>query len=264
VNYLLGVIDQSKAPFTKSELLNRVFDPSFVKKKRYAELLVKEIPPKQRLEVMLDVFRKKETGDGENLKLFVSALTSKLTASQRKELFEVVSDELKTTHEVNTIRYSLQIFPADVLTKLDEAARLRLENMLIESISEGTYDLESNACRTGALGTWAGRRCKHFLLKDDLINALIMKIHSNNTEEHEYLIRYFWDQMTELVNPPSKRLILVLKEKLRAGNKLFYDQLSFEQDYGKSEWAKPFKKEIKEFKEVELTPFVVDDDDIPF
>jgi len=264
VNYLLGVVDQSKTPFTKSEFLNRVFDPGFVKKTRYAELLEKDIPPKQRLEVMLDVFRKKETGDGEKVKFFVSALLPKLTAQQRKELFAVVSDELITTNSDTTIRYSLEIFPADAVTQLTEAARLRIESKLIESIAEGTYDPESSACRTGALGTWAGNRCMHFLLKDDLIDTLIRKIRSDNPEEHEYLIRFFWDHMSELVNPPSVVLIGALKAKLRAGNKQFYELLSFMEACDESEWLKPFEKELKEFKAVEPTATADDDYKVPF
>jgi len=43
-----------------------------------------------------------------------------------------------------------------------------------------------------------------------------------------------------------------------------YKRVKIEQDYGKSEWATPFEKELKEFKAVEPAPTVDDDDNIPF
>lgn len=263
VNYLLGVIDKSKAPFTKTEFLNRVFDPNFVKKERYAELLVKEIPPKQRLEVMLDIFRKKETGDGEKLRVFVSALLPKLTGAQQKDLFEVVSEELKTTNQDSSIRFALQIFPNDILTKLDETARLRLENRLIESISQGYYDIDTQRCSRGALGTWAQDCCSYFLLRDDLENALVQLVRSEDPRQHEYLFRFFWKKLVELVNPPSDILVSYLKSKIRGGNKQFHQKLYLEREYGDREWVKPFEKEINEFNALELA-FDIPEDDIPF
>jgi uncharacterized protein (TIGR02391 family) len=254
INYLLGIIDQSKTPFLKSEFLNRVFDPSFVKKTRYSELLVKEIPSKKRLEVMLDVFLRKETGEGEKIKFFVSALLTKLTELERRELFEVISNEIMTTHSEKTLICSLQIFPPDALIQITEAARMRLESKLLESISKGTYIPELKDCNAGGVfGTWAGIHCAHFLLKDDLLNTLIRKIDSQNSEEHEYLNYFFWYYMIDVFNPPPKELINAFNEKLFMGDKWFYDRLSSEEVFGNSEWVKPFEKKLREFKKTYST-----------
>lgn len=55
LNFLIGVIDKSKSPFTKEEFLNSVFEPGFVKSDRYSELLVKEIPTKQLFDIFIAV-----------------------------------------------------------------------------------------------------------------------------------------------------------------------------------------------------------------
>ena len=60
INYLLKIIGGAKGTFSKNDFLDRVFDPSFVKKTRYADLLGQRIPPKQRLDVMIEVYRRKE------------------------------------------------------------------------------------------------------------------------------------------------------------------------------------------------------------
>jgi uncharacterized protein (TIGR02391 family) len=255
-NYLLGIIDQAKTRFSKSEFLNRVFDPDFVKKARYAELLAAEVPPKQRLEVMLDLFRKKETGDGTRLSFFVSALLPKLNAQQKKEFLAAVSEELRVVNSNKTIRYILQIFPVDTLKLCAEDARMRLEGRLIESIREGTYDEGSGTWHAGALGTWATEYCEHFLLKDELVDALVSKIRSENPLENDYLLHSFWDILTRLVDPPTQYIVSLLKKKLQKGDKRFYDVLTSVWEEG--EWTKPFTKEVEVF--VARIP----DDDIPF
>ena len=60
VNYLLSIIGVSKGMFSKTEFLGRVFDTAFVNRPKYAQLLVDEIPPRYRFEVMVDVYRRKE------------------------------------------------------------------------------------------------------------------------------------------------------------------------------------------------------------
>lgn len=263
VNYLVGVIDQSKSPFTKSEFLARVFDQSFVEKDRYAQILVEEIPPKHRIEVMLDVLRDKETGEGRKLRYFVVALLEKLTEDERAEVYGVVSDELKATENDTTVRLILQIFPDDLLNRLDEAARLRTENKLIGSIAEGRYDSRTRKCTAGALGTWAVGRCGYFLLKEELKATLIRKLRSENTHENEYVFQFLWHEFPTIETPPSDYLMHVIKGKLKAGNRRFFDQLSVFDMVGNGEWIQPLREAMAAFKEREPTSPMADDD-LPF
>ena len=69
-DYLVRVIDQAKPPFSTADIVERVFDADFVESQRYAELLVKRIPGKKHVEVFVEVFRSKETGDHGKLALF--------------------------------------------------------------------------------------------------------------------------------------------------------------------------------------------------
>lgn len=49
IDYLLRIVDQSRSPFSLPTFIARVLAPDFVPTKRYAELLVNEIPAKHRL-----------------------------------------------------------------------------------------------------------------------------------------------------------------------------------------------------------------------
>ena len=264
INFLVDVIDQSKTPFTKSEFLKRVFDSQFVQKERYAELLASEVPQKHRLEVMLDVLRNRETGEGGKLKYFVSALLPKLTKEDKTDLYSAISDELKVAEKDSTIRTILHIFPKDCLSYLDETARLRTENKLIQSINEGRFDSRTRKAAGGQLGTWAMDRCGHFLLKDELISTLTAKLRSSNPQEHAYVFYYFWDELVKLAKPPSKALVYAITTKLRTGNKDFHDKLFGEQKFGDSKWVEPFKQDLESFKEREPTADISSDNDVPF
>lgn len=264
INFLIHIIDQSKAPFTKSEFLKRVFDPHFVEKERFAELLASEIPPKYRLEVILDVLRSRETGDAKKLTYFVSALFMKLSRDQKSDLYAAMSQELKVTDSDAAIRTILQIFPDDSLSHLDESARLRTENKLIQTIAQGAFNEGRQRCSAGALGTWANSCCDHFLLKDELANTLISKLSSNNPEEQAYVFNFFWNALIRIATPHPKRLLFVIKTQLKKGNKALHAKLRSEQDFGDSKWAEAFKEDIEAFKEQEPTPDTGDENDIPF
>lgn len=264
INYLLHIIDQSKAPFTKSEFMSRVFDVNFVENERYAGILVSEVPPKYRLEVMLDVFHNRETGDGRKLRYFVNSIIGKLSKEEKRELYAAVSDELRNAESETQIRSAIQIFPDDFLSHLNEAARLRTENKLLQSIKAGKYDADSQKIESGALGTWATRCCRKFLLKKELISVLATKLSSPDEKEQSYVLAYFWNDILGLGCPPARRLEVAIKGELKVGNAALYEKLLLEREFGNPEWTDVFKNEIDRFKKKSPEAEFPDEDDVPF
>jgi uncharacterized protein (TIGR02391 family) len=262
INFLVHIIDQSKTPFTKSEFLKQVFDPKFVEKERYAELLASKVPAKYRLEVILDVMRGRENGDCSKLAYFAKALIKILTDEQKSDLCAAISDELKVAESDTAVRTILQIFPSECLTRVEESVRLRTENRLIESIREGSVSLMNGKCINGVFGTWAGVCYEHFLLKDELIDALVGKLSSSSSAEKQaYLFKYFWLVLVYLAMPPPARVVSVVKYQLKNGNKELFDRLIALRDFGGHEaWLEPFAAEIETFKEQQPAA----DDDVPF
>ena len=55
IGYLLKLIDQSKLRFNEEDFLKRVFDPYYVQTKEYSELLVREIPKRQRANIAIEI-----------------------------------------------------------------------------------------------------------------------------------------------------------------------------------------------------------------
>lgn len=266
-NYLVKLIDQAKPPFTKNEFLKRVFDPDFVEDKRYSELLVKDIPAKKRLEIFVDIYRKKEEGDGKKLHYFVSELMGCLNEEELSQVYQIVSEELRDTSSTSTIRQILRIFPSTVWERLDQLARHIVENKLIMSIKDGRYDEESEKCDDGAFGTWATSiSSKSFLRKSELIEILLGKLWSADKEEQDYVFRFFFCYLIELSDPPPGWIKETIIEELKKGDVRFRNALKgvMASESPKS-WHEIFKEHYENFKLAEPPLQKTDDEeDIPF
>jgi len=258
INYLIGIIDQAKSPFSKNLFIDSVFDPDFAENDRYAELLVKKIPPKQRLEIFVDVYRAKEEADRDKLQYFIHALLKKLTKKEMSQVYEIVSEELEHTNDEDTIRCNLAVFPSSCWKHYEEIGRLRIEKKLIESIKSGRYQEEPKKCLSGSLGTWATNIFEHFLLKRELMNALYYKLSWGTQLEKDYVIRYFFLDMIE--EEPKQRMINILLKSLKDGDKSYYEKVKYLIEYYGEPWKEARKESFDNFAEFEPTPDVPEDD----
>ncbi len=266
VNYLAKILGQSRSPFSKTAFLNRVFDPNFVKKPRYAELLTAEIPGKKRLEVFFDVFERKEQGDPEALKHFFTALFDVLDEEQLDEVYRAVSEEFRETDSDDAVRTVIRSFPEETWERIDEVARLRIENKLLRSINQGAYAVAQDRCRTGALGTWTSDVVKGFSMKKELATTVLRKLESKDFEEQEYAFRFFFPRMYSVLPWHQPSLDRVMVEGLKAGDIRFKRAVDGIAIWEEQEWSKSVQEALDAFVEVEPVkpggPF--EDDDLPF
>ena len=256
MNYLLSTIDKAKAPFDKADFLSRVFDSGFAPNSRYAKLLVDEVPKKQKFDILVEVFRNKEDGDGTKLRYFVAAMLQQLNSEEVSEVYQLVSGELKYTDSAASIQQIIKMFPAVCWEHFDEVARLRIENKLIESVRDGTYDKWKKECAAGVLGAWGGTICSHFISKDELLYALCNKLISSSRGEQDYVFKFFFHYCPELKEKVPQRLKLIITNGLKNGDKRFYDALDYIQGSDPA-WFQPFAEAFDAFEEHT-------EDEIPF
>jgi len=266
IDYLVKIIDQSKSPFSITDFVPRVFDLSFVTTERYSALLIEEIPVKQKLNVFLEVFRKRETGDCEKLKHFLLPLFEKLLPEEQAQVLDFVSDEFKTTDSESSIRTAIQVLRVDCWVNLSEVARMRIENKFISSVKDGRYIEAAKKCKGGAFGTWSTGLFAHFSLKNQMASALTLKLFSKDRMEQDYVFRFFFHHLGELMPQPSKYFVAQLKQALKNGDRRFYDAL--EVPFGEpSAYYEAVKQEMEEFKESPQEPTqddAPDEEDVPF
>jgi hypothetical protein len=263
IGYVVRQVDQAKAQFSRSDFLKRVLDPDFVPQERYAKLLVEDVPNGQRLEVFLDTYRAKDTGKPEHLRHFFSVLLSVLSAEELKQVYEVLSEELRTAEDESTIRIIIGSFDGCVWPHIDEAARLRIENRLIRSVREGRYNTKQSSCRGGALGTWAIRLLPHFSLKQEFLRAVSDKLRSNSPEEEDYVFQYLFGNLKLLADPMPSHIESIFRGKLKKGDGRFHKAMIFSCPWEAKTYTPELAKAIDEFKEVQPS-FNDLDDDIPY
>ena len=205
INYLLSILDESQEPFTIPSFLSRVLDKHFVRSTRYAELLVSEVPAGKRSDVLIEIYRRKPEGKGANLEYVVKELLKCLSEEEITHFLSVVSDELKMTQEDVDIRLTLQVLPPDLWSHIDEAARLRAENILIKSIQEGQATSDGNTIRGyGTLGIWARDFLDHFTFKPKLRRIILNKLNKDQPNQ-QYIFHFFLDTLPNLYTTSSHR-----------------------------------------------------------
>lgn len=264
IDYLCRIITESKTQFSKDDYLDRVLDNNFVENKRYAELLVEEIPNGKILDISIEVYKKKEETTGSKLKLYFDVLLKKLDDEQVEKLYDVISQELRVIDSNDTIRSILQIFPMKYWNKINEISQLRIENIILKSIENGFYDNDKGLIKyhgkiyDGSLGTWIGfGNTKYISMKFNLLKILINKLESNDKQEQNYVLNYFWNdifQLFEEVNLKDNFFRLkfeeYIKQKLKEWDVIIYNKLYSIMESDKYEdWKDTFIEEYKKFEE---------------
>lgn len=262
INYMIKVIIQAKAPFSKEEFLKHVFDPDFVQDSKYAELLLKQIPRKKFLEVFIEIFRKKENANKDSLRVFISTLIARLDPSELKEAFKIVSEELINSSDEATLRIILAIMPTDSWSQYDLIGRHRIENMLIKSIEGGKYAKRAGKCLSGSFGTSVTRiKSDYFLRKEDLIYTISNKLWSDNDSEKDYIFEYLFSSLKKYADPPGDYLAASINNGLNTGDERFREALRFFKTLPQS-WQEAFGDSYSNFKKKEITQ--EQEEDIPF
>jgi len=265
INHMLKTIDRAKAPFSQQIFVKRILDPDFVPKKRYAELLVAELPPTKRLDVFHDVFTNLKDVKAGKLKYFFETLLGIMTEEELANVIQTLSEFLRDSDEVESIRLVIQAFPSEIWPFIAEVTRLRVEHKLVQSVVDGKYYAAKNKCRDGVFGTWATNLTKFFTIKDDLLNALLNKLASSDYESQDYVFKYFSSAFTDLFDKPPWRLVQIVNNGLKAGDTRYKKLVESQFTWGEDDWSSPFMENFDKFEKTSPPFNLYDpDDDIPF
>lgn len=253
INHLLKLIDKSKGKFSTELFLRRVFDSDFVQNKKYAELLVKEVPKNKVFETSIEIFRNKEAGDANNLGLVWESLKSQLNEEENSEIIKLVSEELRYTDSLNTVTRCIALFSSN-WNSIDEDARLRAENKLIQIIPQGEKNVLGQTNEPGAYASWLQSILKVSLLRREIADKLYEALESPNEDRQRFVVDFFGYQLESLEEDilftPFKGLF---KELLSKGNRLIYDFIHV--NYHNTN---DYKNELENFVQAP------EDDDFPF
>jgi uncharacterized protein (TIGR02391 family) len=265
INYLAGLIDKSRSPFDKEQIVERVFDKHFAQNDKYADLLVERIPQRKRLDVLLEIFSRRTEGNSKSIVFFTKAVLRKLSAEEQVTFWEIVSEALENATGDAEFRTAIQIAENE-WPKVSDIARLRVEHRLIESVREGEYDAEKKSCPKGSLGTWAPSIAKDFILQEEYVDAVVSRLRDDNPAARAYVLQYHFRTLRELRPKPPFWAVYTVRQRLREHDVAVHAALGFVElgsafDSGEDEWVTALKEAYAEYEppSIEIT-----DDDIPF
>ena len=257
INYLLNLIDQSKLNFEEEDFLKRVFDKYYVKTSEYSNLLVSEIPARQRANIAISTILKRDNGDIYALEYFLDALFAKLDDAELSRIYKVISDELKVTTNQKSILSLVKICPDELWDKVEKAVRLRIETILFEDFSNGSYDESSENCQ-GVLATWVtDKHLKHFNSIIHWTRVAISKLESEDERQIAYINRFFW---SKICSANRDNITFPLKNYFSSAfknqNQIIIEKLKVEIIWDKDHpWWRVFEEELKMYPDIKYEEF---------
>jgi uncharacterized protein (TIGR02391 family) len=266
VDYLLSVIEHAKAAFSIEGVLSRITDENFVANKRYAELILADVPRTKKLDTLIAAFERRDTSDSSNQKYFVQACLSTLETDEQQQFFDVVSLHLRSSTDEGELRSVFQILEPAQWPLVAEADRMRSENRVIRCIKAGRYSQVKQRCTAGGMATWARGFFKAFTLKREIVEALHSALNSSVREQQDYVFKFFFSYLDVLTEEKLPRYwVSHIQEQLERGDSRYKQALQDFEIFGVEAWIDPFRKQLQDFKPNDQAIAFEDfDDDIPF
>jgi uncharacterized protein (TIGR02391 family) len=263
IDYILRILDQSKEAFTIEGFLKSLSDPEFVESKRYADLLVAEVPVNRRGDALAALFSIRNTIEVRKLRYLVSTLVSLLNDAQLAQYVATISDELRSATEDVAIRTALQMTTPELWQRIAETARLRIENKLIREIKKG--EILSSGKTTGALGTWGSSFIRHFALRAEAADALISKLEDLDGDDRHYAARFFLARLPEILTEESeiRRATRAISSAIESGDANMREMIILNVRQFPSIWQSQLVEALRNLTDA-ANPAVVFDDGTPF
>lgn len=141
-DYVLDFIRKSEQPKLVDDWIKFIFDNNFVETAKYASATLKEIPPKKRYDLLVNIFRNREIGTSKNLSFIVNKLIDSISPEEHDEFIDGLNKELiECKNDAKLITF-FKLFPPLYWHKIQELPKLRIENLVLESIlkANGNYE----------------------------------------------------------------------------------------------------------------------------
>lgn len=263
IDYLLALIEKSKLSFEEEDFLVRVFDPYYVKTEEYSDLLVQEIPKRQRANIAIATILQRNRGEQEALRYFIHSLFKQLEEPEISRVYAVVSDELRTTTDVQDITLLIYICPGALWTKVERSVRLRTESILYEDFSHASYNSFIEEC--GEKGAYAACISRNHLMNFTDIakwtQTAVDFLEGDDEGLTAYVDKFFWEKICEANKADiTYPLRYYFSSGLKKRNKKVIDKLKNQIIWEENHpWWKVFEQELKSFPDIKY-----DEDALPF
>jgi uncharacterized protein (TIGR02391 family) len=201
IDFLIGIIGVSSPYFSIDRFLSRVSDRDFVPERMYADLLTAEVPAKERLEALAQVFRNREHIDEENVVLMIQALFAAQSERGTNEFMTIVSREYEVVDlSLESVSFLFKIIPPEHWERMGAAARLRIENRIVRDLEQGEYHPDTLAFASGAFALPARDYFRYFERKARrrIWQHLYSSLRGDDPAARAYTVAFYLDTLVEM------------------------------------------------------------------
>lgn len=144
VDYIFGFIQNTKYGSLVEDWLDLLFDRDFIGDTEYLDELYKQLPKKTQLDLLINIFRKKENVKSSNTVKFIKLIIEGLNEKEQESLFSSISRDLMALKNDLGLREFLYVFPPELWNKIEKLPRLQIEGKIKDCFRNATVEYEQN------------------------------------------------------------------------------------------------------------------------
>jgi hypothetical protein len=176
-----------------------IFDKNFNNSKKYAKVVITEIPEKKRYDVLVNIFRNRTKAKSGNLNNLVQELLNSIKSEEYKEFIDNINKELLFCSDNDELRNFFSMFPPNKWNELIPLTKQKIENMIKKSLKNAkmedvdyNYNESEYKCNEqGFLSTCAVQYIELFENKDEMLTILGKKLEDEDVDERNFVFEYF-------------------------------------------------------------------------
>lgn len=248
-SYILPRLDDSKDFGYVDDWFDFIFISNNNDSQKYSDTILESIPKKEKYDLMIKVVENLSLIKENKYKYFINKLLEELSKKEKDEIILLLNKKLIKVGDGNYLRMLFNHFEPVIWKKLDKLVKIRIEEIVFNSIKEGKSFKNPKTLKidyTGSLGTWTSEWIEYFSNKNEIIELLYDKL--INSAETDYVLVYFSSLIEERksLEKNSKKIIKGLNYGYKGYKRLLDDFMFF--DDGTDELLKKFRSSYDSFK----------------
>lgn len=262
IDYLIKQIDKSYGASLFDEWLPLLKDKTFTDTEEYAKELIKELPKKKTLELLLAVYRERTSLPQYRLFYFIKELISALTSTERNDFILTLNENLARTSGGYGLSMFFHYFADSVYTDLKKVVKLRIEDVVYHGIESGEVG-DTKLSENAAMATWANNAIDFFETKTKVV-TLIQKQLWTSSKTMEYVCKFFYKYVDITDEENLSKMEDTILSKFKFNGQMAYDFICrFVYDKTDELYLK-FKDVIDEYEEKNVPMDERIPEDLPF
>ena len=260
INYLLKQIDKSSGRKLIDDWMSFLCQPEFTNTEEYAKELIKELPAKQRYDLLLGLYKSREHLQQNSVNYFIGELVEKLSVSEKSAFIEYLNQDLKDCLGNYALSMFFHFFAGYFYDDLKKIVKLHIEDIVLRGIKNGQLDDKKNVNQEIAcIATWTGDCIDKFSNSQKIYEELLRKKLGDVPAEKNYVNKFFLGKLSLYNENNMKKLGDIIKKEISCGISSVYNYVT---QYYNKELRE--KSKVYNFFKNEIDKYERGEHDLPF